>query len=64
VCHACLSSVPDLTKTYRIVDNDPGIAGSFKALFRPRYKDILAIDRLYFSLEVGMAFLFPCLLVS
>jgi ABC-type uncharacterized transport system ATPase subunit len=45
--------VQDLTKIYRIVEKDPGIAGSFKALFRPRYKDILAIDRLHFSIEPG-----------
>jgi hypothetical protein len=36
--------VQDLSKVYRIVEKDPGIAGSFKALFRPRYKDILAVD--------------------
>jgi len=45
--------VQDLSKVYRIVEKDPGIAGSFKALFRPRYKDILAVDRISFSIEPG-----------
>jgi ABC-2 type transport system ATP-binding protein len=45
--------VQDLSKVYRIVEKDPGIAGSFKALFRPRYKDILAVDQINFSIEPG-----------
>ena len=45
--------VQDLSKVYRIVEKDPGIAGSFKALFRPRYKDILAVDRISFVIEPG-----------
>jgi len=45
--------VQDLSKVYRIVEKDPGIAGSFKALFRPRYKDILAVDRISFTIEPG-----------
>src|SRR5512136_2763096 len=45
--------VQDLSKVYRIVEKDPGVAGSFKALFRPHYKDILAVDRLHFSIEPG-----------
>jgi ABC-2 type transport system ATP-binding protein len=45
--------VQDLSKVYRIVEKDPGIAGSFKALFRPRYKEILAVDRLNFAIEPG-----------
>ena len=45
--------VQDLSKVYRIVEKDPGIAGSFKALFRPRYKDILAVDRISFAIEPG-----------
>ena len=32
--------VEDLAKIYRIVEKDPGIVGSVKALFRPRYKEI------------------------
>src|SRR5512137_140168 len=45
--------VQDLCKVYRIVEKDPGIAGSFKALLRPRYKDILAVDRINFTIEPG-----------
>ncbi len=45
--------VQDLTKVYRIVEKAPGVAGSLKALFRPRYKDILAVDRINFSIEPG-----------
>ena len=45
--------VQDLSKVYRIVEKDPGIAGSFKALFRPRYREVLAVDRLNFSIESG-----------
>src|SRR5512146_906499 len=45
--------VQDLSKVYRIVEKDPGIAGSFKALFRPRYKDILAVDRISFAIDPG-----------
>ncbi len=45
--------VQDLSKVYRIVEKDPGLAGSFKALFRPHYKDILAVDRISFTIEPG-----------
>ena len=45
--------VQDLSKVYRIVDKDPGVAGAVKALFRPRHKDVLAVDRLSFSIEPG-----------
>jgi ABC-2 type transport system ATP-binding protein len=45
--------IQDLSKVYRIVEKAPGIAGSFKALFRPRYKDILAVDRISFAIEPG-----------
>ena len=45
--------VQDLSKVYRIVEKDPGVAGAAKALFRPRYKDILAVDRINFSIEAG-----------
>ncbi len=45
--------VKELTKYYQIVEKDPGISGSFKALFRPHYKEILAVDRISFSIEPG-----------
>ena len=45
--------VEELSKRYRIVEKDSGIAGSFKALFRPSYKEVLAVDRLSFSIEPG-----------
>ncbi len=45
--------VEELTKYYRIVAKDPGISGSFRALFRPHYKEILAVDRISFSIEPG-----------
>lgn len=45
--------VEDLAKIYRIVDKDSGIVGSVKALFRPRYKEILAVDGIDFAIEPG-----------
>jgi ABC-2 type transport system ATP-binding protein len=45
--------VENLTKVYRIVHKDPGVAGAFKALFRPRYQDKVAVDGLSFSIEPG-----------
>ena len=45
--------VRNLSKVYRIVEKDPGVAGAVKALFRPSYKDVLAVDRITFSIEPG-----------
>ncbi len=45
--------VENLSKVFRIPRKDPGVAGAFKAVFRPRYEDKLAVNRISFSVEPG-----------
>lgn len=45
--------VEDLTKIFRVIHKDPGIAGSVKALFRPRYEDKVAVAGIRFDIEPG-----------
>lgn len=42
-----------LTKVYKISDKDPGVAGAFKALLRPRFKSKAAVTDVSFSVEPG-----------
>jgi ABC-2 type transport system ATP-binding protein len=42
-----------LTKVYQINQKDPGLGGALKALFFPRHRDIVAVDRISFSVEPG-----------
>jgi ABC-2 type transport system ATP-binding protein len=45
--------IEDLTKVFRITHKDPGVAGAFKALFKPRYEDKVAVDGIRFAIEPG-----------
>jgi len=46
-------TVENLGKIYRVAARDPGIAGAFRGLFRRRYREIVALDHVSFSLEKG-----------
>ena len=43
----------NLVKEYRVPDRDPGLRGALRALFRPKYRGIMAIDHVDFSIEKG-----------
>ena len=45
--------VDGLSKRFRVTVRDPGIAGAFRGLVRRRMREILALDRVSFSLERG-----------
>ena len=45
--------VDHLRKVYRIPHKQPGLAGSVKALFLPRYEDKVAVDDVCFSIDQG-----------
>jgi ABC-2 type transport system ATP-binding protein len=45
--------VDDLSKRFRVAVRDPGIAGALRGLVRRRTREILALDRVGFSLERG-----------
>jgi ABC-2 type transport system ATP-binding protein len=42
-----------LTKVYRVPQKDPGLGGAVKALFRPRFEDKVAVDRIHLRIEAG-----------
>ena len=42
-----------LSKTYRISEKQPGLAGTIKHLLRRRHRDVLAVDRISFTIEPG-----------
>ncbi len=46
-------SIQNLTKTFDIVQKDPGLGGAFKALFRPQYTHKTAVDGISFQIEPG-----------
>jgi ABC-2 type transport system ATP-binding protein len=50
-----------LTKLYRVKVRDPGLGGAVRALFRPRYRDVRAVDDVTFAIAPGeiVAFLGP-----
>ncbi len=50
-----------LTKTYRVVQKKPGLAGAIGSLFRRKYKEVQAVQDVHFSIEPGemVAFLGP-----
>lgn len=43
----------NLSKVFRVAEKDPGVGGAVKALFRPRYKHITAVDQISFSVDAG-----------
>ncbi len=45
--------VDHLYKVYQINRKDPGLAGSVKALFLPKYEDKVAVDDISFSIDDG-----------
>jgi ABC-2 type transport system ATP-binding protein len=45
--------VEELSKTYRIAERDPGVAGAIKGLFRRRWRTVEALDGVSFQMEQG-----------
>ena len=43
----------DLSKTFRVKQKEKGMAGSLKAVFRPKLQEIRAVDQISFSVEEG-----------
>src|ERR671929_1202035 len=50
-----------LSKTYRVKVRDPGLRGAVRALARPRYREVRAVDDVSFDIDQGeiVAFLGP-----
>src|SRR5690349_7713304 len=50
-----------LSKTFRVKVRDPGLKGAFRALVRPRYRDVHAVREVTFQINPGeiVAFLGP-----
>jgi ABC-2 type transport system ATP-binding protein len=50
-----------LSKTYRVFQKEPGLAGALRGLFRRRYKEVHAVADVSFGIETGemVAFLGP-----
>lgn len=46
-------SASDLGKTYRVADKQPGFKGTLQHLFRRRYRDIVAVSGVNFTVEPG-----------
>jgi ABC-2 type transport system ATP-binding protein len=53
--------VKNLSKTFRLKQKEKGIKGSFKAIFKPKYKNKKAVDNISFNIEKGeiLAFIGP-----
>jgi ABC-2 type transport system ATP-binding protein len=53
--------VNDLTKTYRVFQKKEGVLGAVRGLYRRDYKEVVAVDRISFTIEPGemVAFLGP-----
>ncbi|HEY3800806.1 MAG TPA: ABC transporter ATP-binding protein [Caulobacteraceae bacterium] len=45
--------VEELSKTYRIAERDPGVAGALRGLFHRRWRTVEALDRVSFQLNQG-----------
>lgn len=43
----------ELSKTYRVKVREAGLAGAFGALFRPRYREVRAVEGVSFRIEPG-----------
>ena len=53
--------VKGLSKTFRVKQKEKGIKGSFKAIFKPKYKEKKAVNNISFNVEKGeiLAFIGP-----
>ena len=53
--------VTNLSKKFKVKVKDKGLKGSIKSIFRPRYKEITAVDHISFSVQKGeiLAFIGP-----
>lgn len=45
--------VAGLSKTFKVAMKDPGITGAFKALFRPSFRELTAVDGITFKVNKG-----------
>jgi len=45
--------VKNLQKYYQVYKKEPGLKGSFKAIFNRRYENVKAVDDISFSIEAG-----------
>src|SRR5690349_24303266 len=54
-------NVENLCKTYHVGVRDPGLGGALRGLFQRRVREIVALDKVSFSLEAGelLAFIGP-----
>lgn len=48
-----LISADELTKVYRVKVRDAGVRGALRALVSPRYRAVIAVDRISFGIERG-----------
>ena len=46
-------TVDDLSKYFRVYRKEPGLQGSIKSLFKRKYEDAKAVDRISFSIDEG-----------
>lgn len=53
--------VKNLVKTFKVKEKDKGIKGSIKSIFKPKYKEINAVNDINFSVQKGeiLAFIGP-----
>lgn len=54
-------NVSNLSKRFRVKVKDKGLRGSIKSIFRPKYKEVNAVDNISFSVQKGeiLAFIGP-----
>jgi ABC-2 type transport system ATP-binding protein len=53
--------VKELSKTFKVKQKEKGLKGSIKAIFKPKYKDKKAVNKISFTVEKGeiLAFIGP-----
>src|SRR5690606_40996808 len=42
-----------LTKHYRVKVRDPGLRGALRSVFRPRYREVVAVESVTFGIREG-----------
>lgn len=45
--------VKDLTKVYHVAERPAGAGAALRALFRPQYRDVVAVDHIDFTIDAG-----------